>query len=167
MYKKIIAIISIVIILATFVGCGISKKIDIISGNSWEAEDGSLLCLNKDGTFHWYCDPNNKNDSYYTGTYTIYNGEDASDYTLEHLDDAFVDPVKTAEFALDLQEKGLITYYCLILNNEQFIVDGENSLDEAVTNQYHGFYDLDEDSAVLDMYNMNTSEYVTFKSHLE
>lgn len=83
MLKKIITFPIILIIIFSLTACGNSEseeKGDYLTGNKWESTSGMLLELDKDGTFKFYKDKSNKDDNYYSGTFTVKNGKEAVKY---------------------------------------------------------------------------------------
>lgn len=161
MKRKLMVVVCSVLLLALLVSCSKESKNDIISGGNWEANDGSLLELNDDGTFKWYQDPDDKTDNYYSGTYRVYNGQAA----IENIAKEFAEYSVTEKEQLDMIDRNKDwskdIYYNFILHNEECIVDGENVLNpDAKTTPYFGFYY--EDEKYLDLANMRTANYVGF-----
>ncbi len=139
-----------------------SSTLDELSGNDWEANDGSLLCLNEDSSFDWYQKAEDLTNNYYSGSYKVYNGKDAIEYITSEL----------SEYALTREEQEALisrnseytydNYYCLVLDNEECMVDGENILDASQPSRtpYYGFYY--EGDEYLDLANMNSGNYSGF-----
>lgn len=138
---------------------GVTPK-DVISGKTWEEDDGSLLVLNKDNTFKYYRDKDDLTNYYYEGTYKVYCGEDAVEYISEDLEDYGVTEKEQRDIFDRNEEYNVDNYYCLVLNNKTCMIDGENTMEEPVMTPYFGFY-LEKYDA-LDIANMNTGTYYWF-----
>lgn len=161
MKRKFTLFVCIVLVVPLLVSCSTKGKYDVISGENWQANDGSLLELNADGTFKWYQDPDDKTDNYYSGTYRVYNGQAA----IENIAKEFAEYNFTEKEQLDMiarnKDWNKDIYYNFILQNEECIVDGKNVLDTDVKiTPYLGFYY--EDERYLDLANMMTANYVGF-----
>ncbi|AUG58472.1 hypothetical protein [Acetivibrio saccincola] len=177
MNKKIVKITGIIffvcISLITAWGCkseSANEKIDELSGYYWEANDGSLLCLEEDGSFKWYRYSNDRTDSYYSGTYTVYNGMEAVNYISTELAKYELTYDEQLEVIENYYDKTIDDYYCLILDNKEMIVDGKNIIDEvtqggSTITPFYGFYH--SESEALKLANMNTANYANFKRYYE
>lgn len=135
---------------------------DAVSGKTWKAKDGSLLCLNEDGSFFWYQKPENRSDSYYSGSYEVYNGKAAIDYIVSELPQYSLTQAEQEEFIERNEDYTYENYYCLVLDNKECIINGENTLDTSQSNitPYYGFYF--ENEQYLDLANMNSGNYSSF-----
>lgn len=138
------------------------NRFDDVSGNKWQMDDNSLLVLNNDNTFYWYQDSSVLTDNYYIGTYSVYQGENAIRYIANELDEYGL----TEEEQRGSIERGpkyhVYNYYCLVLENEECIMDGKNVLDAPVTTPYWGFYLNENNTEALDFANMRTGNYYPF-----
>ena len=139
---------------------------DIFKNAKWvEQHSNSYLVPNSDGTFTYYKDKDVQDNYYYTGHYDLYTGQAAYDYVTSNPDMASYGV--TAEEMDGVFAKNEIydmkNFVCLVLHNEQQIIDGENAITESVDTPYFGFYRVEgtgEES--LDIANMNVSEYYWF-----
>lgn len=175
MKNKIVSIMLVCITLLFIAGCGTKQnsstpnssapKKDKISGYAWKAADGSVLYLESDGTFKWYRYEKVRNDSYYVGTYSLYNGQEAVDYMSTELTEYNV----TAEMQMDMiesvEDASLENYYCLVLNNDKCIVGGKNTLREKTVVPYYGFYYAEDE--FLDLVNLVSENYYQFTKYTE
>lgn len=105
---------------------------EYLIGNSFVANDNSYLVLNKDKTFYWYKDIDNK-DEYYYGTFTIYRGENAIKYISSDL--AIYDISEEYQKSF-LKDKDIDNYYNVNLTNEKLITNGKEEKLNKVTRYY-------------------------------
>ena len=135
---------------------------EFLEDHNWsEQNDGSYLVF-KSGAFTYYKDKNDKDNYFYTGHYKFYTGQDALDYVTEDLSDYGITK-EEMQGVFDRNEKyDLSNFVCLVLENEECIIDGENTLDKTVVSPYYGFYLNDGVNKALDMANMNTGTYFYF-----
>lgn len=170
MSKRVIGIMFIFLVLFVIVGCGAKEnttvpKTDEISGYSWKATDGSVLYLESDGTFKWYLHEKIRSDSYYVGTYSVYNGQEAVDYISTELKEYYVTSQMQMDMIESVEDASLENYYCLVLNNERCIVDGKNTLRDKTVVPYYGFYYAEDE--FLDLVNLVTENYFQFTKYTE
>lgn len=134
-----------------------------ISGNRFIGKyEDSLLDLKRDGTFLYYRDKDDLTDNYYEGTYEVYQGEDAVEYiTTELVSYGVTEQELRAFFTRNTGEMSVDNFYCLVLNNQTCIINGENTIDTPVATPYYGFYL--EDQNLFRIVNMNTASYVYFE----
>lgn len=128
-----------------------------IIGYDWEAGDGSLLELHSDGSFVWYQDPKVTDDYYYSGTYEVYMGQEAYDHVTKNLSSYGVTGPELDDVFDRNSDYSLENFCCLVLTNEELIIDKENTLDSPGDTPCYGFYF--EDKQYLDIANMNTGTY--------
>lgn len=167
MKKKNLIIISIIAILlvillalAIFVGKDrLAKKTDEISGYSY-VENDLLLDLKSDGSFRYYQDKNKLTDSYYEGTYKVYNGEDAIKFITNDLKDFGITEKEQRDLLDRNSEYMLNNYYCLVLENNKCIINGKNTLTKPVETPYIGFYLKDTDT--LNLTNISSANVYNF-----
>lgn len=153
MLKKITAVSLIFIMIFSLTACGnkeAEEKGDYLSGNKWESTSGMLLELEKDGTFKFYRETSNKDDNYYSGTYTVKCAGDAVDY----LDEVHTLPAENQRSAMAGFGVDENYYYALTLNNKECIENGENTLAEENEVTYYGYYMPDYE--YLNLYNLKT-----------
>ena len=114
-----------------------------------------LLDLKKDGTFKYYRYKTDLTDNYYVGTYKVYKGNDAIKYITNDLSHYGYTKSKI-ESLFTSETYALQNFYCLVLNNDECIVNGENTFSKPVITPYLGFY-IEDDRVLLHLINMNTS----------
>ena len=161
--KKIIyiimSVIIIVILYILFSYLLIDKNEDYnyehFIGNNFIAQDNSYLVLNKDKTFYWYKDINNK-DEYYYGVYTIYRGENAINYITNTLSIYGIDENYQRTYLLD---KNIDDYYNLNLNNEKLVVNGKEEKLFKET-RYYGL--ATDNYKKFELLNMDANNYAIF-----
>ena len=161
--KKIIyiimSVIIIVILYILFSYLLIDKNEDYnyehFIGNNFIAQDNSYLVLNKDKTFYWYKDINNK-DEYYYGVYTIYRGENAINYITNTLSIYGIDEKYQRTYLLD---KNIDDYYNLNLNNEKLVVNGKEEKLFKET-RYYGL--ATDNYKKFELLNMDANNYAIF-----
>ena len=111
-------------------------KGDYLTGNSWEATDGSLIELNTDGTYKFYNNSADKTNNYYSGAFEVINGQNAIDYLIKEYG-------LTEEGQREVMDKYMIEdqfYYVLVLHLDECIVNGQNTLSESSLLEYFGYY---------------------------
>lgn len=130
-----------------------------IIGNSYIANDNSYLILNKDNTFIWYKDKENK-EEYYKGTYNLYRGENAIKYISSQLSIYDISEEEQRIIINNNEMNDAIDhYYLLIIKNEKLIInEKEESLSKET--KYYGF--ATEDYKELDFYNLDSNNYAIF-----
>lgn len=161
MLKKFFTFPLILAIIFALTACGNSEseeKGDYLTGNKWESTSGMMLNLDKDGTFKFYKDKSNKDDNYYSGTFTVKNGQEAVDY-LEKTHELPAENQRTAMASFGVDEN---YYYALILTNKECIENGANTLTEENDVTYYGYYAPDYE--YLNLYSLKTmSQYEFYK----
>lgn len=134
---------------------------NILAGTSWiSADDGSQMVFNEDESFGWYQSKEEKDDNYYAGTYDFYVGQDAMDYLTGDLAEYEVTKEEMQLYFDRNEEYGLNNFVCFTLNNQSFLLSGEEQLSEEKQTHYFGF--LLEDGTFLDIANMITATYHGF-----
>lgn len=131
--------------------------------NKWvEQNDGSYLVPKSDNTFKYYKDKNDLTDYYYTGHYELHVGEEGIDYVVNDLSEYGVtrDEIQGLIDRNTQYKKG--NFVCLVLDNEECIIGGENTAEKTVTTPYYGFYVKDGSEEGFDIANMNTATYYLF-----
>lgn len=161
MLKKITSLLLVLIMIFSLIACGNSEseeKGDYLTGNKWESTSGMLLELEKDGTFKFYKDKSDKDDNYYSGTFTVKNGKEAVDY-LEEVHELPAENQRTAMASFGVDEN---YYYALLLTNKECIENGANTLAEENEVTYYGYYMPDYE--YLNLYSLKTmSQYEFYK----
>ena len=140
MLKKLSAFVIMICMIFCFTACenneSFEEKGDYLTGNSWEGTDGSLIDLETDGTYKFYRSSADKTNNYYSGTFEVLNGQNAVDYIVEEY--GF-----SEEAQRTVMEKYMVEdqyYYVLILNQNECIVNGQNTLSEPSKTEYFGYY---------------------------
>lgn len=135
----------------------------IITEHKWKvSEEESLLVCEKDETFKYYRYADDMTDSYYSGTYEFYMGEEAITYMETELSDYGITRDELEEVFNSYDSYKEDNFICLVLNNEACIIEGENQIETPYQTPYFGFY-LEEDNALyLDLVNMNAASYILF-----
>ena len=116
MVKKILAVMLSMIMVFSLAACGnkeAEEKGDYLTGNKWESTKGMLLELNKEGDFKFFRDKSDREDNYYTGTFSVISGAEAVDY-LEENHELPQENQRNAMAQFGVDENN---YYVLILNN--------------------------------------------------
>ena len=138
------------------------NKFDDVSNKKWKLNDGSLITLNRDNTFYWYKEADNLNDNYYAGKYKVYQGENAIRYIANELSKYGITEDEQRETIERVEKYHVYNYYCLVLENENCIVGGENTMNNPTTSPYWGFYFNENSKETLDFASMNTGSYYLF-----
>lgn len=137
------------------------KNRDILSDTSWiSANDGSQMVFNEDQSFAWYQSKDEKEDNYFAGTYDFYIGQEAMDYLTGTLSEYGVTEENMQWYFDNNEEYSLENFVCFTMNNQSFLLDGEEQLSEEKRSSYFGF--LLEDDTFLDIANMTTGTYYSF-----
>ena len=161
MVKKILAVMLSMIMIFSLAACGnkeAEEKGDYLTGNKWESTKGMLLELNKEGDFKFFRDKSDREDNYYTGTFSVISGAEAVDY-LEENHELSQENQRNAMAQFGVDENN---YYVLILNNKECIEGGTNTLEEENPVTYYGYYLPDYD--YLNLYNLKTmGQYEFYK----
>lgn len=137
----------------------------LITDHNWKGVNGgSLLVCETDGSFQYYRSAEDLTDSYYTGSYEYYRGADALAYLTVELSQYAV-TAEEMEAYFERNEGSQRTpdnLVCLVLHNEQCIIDGENTMEETVMTPYYGFVLTEEGDTYLDIVNMNSANPHTY-----
>lgn len=158
MFKKFLSAFLCAILVVSVTGCADSSTSgDRLSGNKWESSDKTLLSLEDDGSFKWYKSSSDRKDNYYTGTYKVMNGQSAIDYlSEEHGLDKTGQENALAQYAVSADE-----YYAVVLDNEERIVNGEDTLKEKNSAVYYGYYK--DKYETLTLYSIDNRTEYSFK----
>lgn len=134
------------------------------AGEAYQAGDGSVIYFSEDGTtFFWYQDDSDHDRNYYTGTYEVRMGDEASTYITEDLSDLGVEEEELENYLTCVpedEEKRRENLCCLSLYSASMVgEDGEiNGEFEAHNSNYMGQYEDD----YFDGVRMETAELATF-----
>jgi hypothetical protein len=158
MVYSLLVILFIIIIIIYLLLDSVRYDYKHISG-SYLAQDDSYLVLNKDKTFYWYIDKDNKKDYYY-GTYTVYRGENAIDYITKELYIFEISEEEQRQTIDNMDLKNAIDHYYLInLSNEKLVLDKEETKMFKDT-RYYGFANENYDE--FDLLNLDADNYAVF-----
>lgn len=130
-----------------------------ISGNDWLGDDGSLLQLDKGGSYSWYQDSNASGNSYFLGDYVYYNGYEAMNYIADNLGEYSIIREEQRNF-FKLGDYDIEDYYLIILNCEKMVIGGVEQQPTVSKMYYYGFFD--DDSKRLELINMNSGNEAGF-----
>lgn len=159
MLKKISVFVIALTMIFCLNGCGnsdLEEKGDYLSGNLWEATDGTLLDLNSDGTYKFYKSSSDKTNNYYTGNFEVLNNEDAINYLINEYE-IDEESQRSAMTRFGVSDE---FYYVLVLNNKECIIDGKNTLEEENKIEYFGYYDPNDEQ--LNFTSLNTTAHIDF-----
>lgn len=135
---------------------------DVFSGRILTMSDGSALYLQMDGTYSWYQDDSVQDDNYYAGSYKVYNANAAEYYIVNDLSKYGIEEDELDEFFKINSDDKYYTkdnLYCVAINCNYRLVDGEENTNEDSLTPYYGF----SDGTIYDMVNMNTGNYLTIE----
>lgn len=132
----------------------------LVSETAWTAGDESYMVFLDEKNYAWYQTKGVTDDNYFAGTYEFYIGEPALKHLTEDLKDFGVTKEemqgvfdRNADYSLD-------NLVCMTVDNESFLLDGVEQLEENKEISYYGF--LMEDGTYLDIANMTTGTYYGF-----
>jgi len=111
-----------------------------ISGNTFIADDNSIVEFYNNNEYNWY--PKEQNN-YNKGTYTVYKGLEAYNYAKSNL-------VGFNSYRYDIND-----FYLIIMMPTEIMVEG-SIITETNTVYYYGEYDSDDKT--LELYNHNTGK---------
>ena len=140
---------------------------DYFNSHKWlESHSSSYLVPESDGTFKYYKDKNVTDNNYYSGHYKLYTGADALNYICndEEMAKYGVTQNEVNSMIERSSDYSLDNFVCLVLINEECIIDGKNTLENNTVSPYFGFYIVDSETSYLDIANMNKGEYYWFKA---
>ena len=140
---------------------------DYFNSHKWlESHSSSYLVPESDGTFKYYQDKNVTDNNYYSGHYKLYTGADALNYICndEEMAKYGVTQNEVNTMIERSSDYSLDNFVCLVLINEECIIDGKNTLENNTVSPYFGFYIVDSETSYLDIANMNKGEYYWFKA---
>ena len=140
---------------------------DFFTSHSWvetEASDGNSYLVFESGEKFKYYREKGVDDNYYCiGTYDLYVGDDAVDYVVNDLS-MYGFTKKDIDRALEsFDQCPEYCFFSLVLNNEQCIIDGNNTLQDVLSTPYYCVYYGDGDDGTLLWLNLNTSNHYFFK----
>lgn len=155
---------------------------DMLSGNTFQIDDGSELQLQGDSSFLWYQTAGDLKSACCMGTYEVYYGQPAVDkvasmteygLTKEELEQTLSSnmngyipggsSVLDSLYGVDEEDTCFVcldTFYAVILHNEK-LVDGAETTEMGNDTLYIGYYLPEQETA--DMLNANTANYTSWK----
>lgn len=162
--RKWIYSLLLAVLALTMIACSPNpqeENTDILGDSSWLSEDDdSQIVFNTDNSFSWYQSKEEEDDNYYAGSYDFYIGEEAMDYITDTLSEYAVKEEELQGVFDRNEEYELDNFVCFTMNNETFILYGDEQLSEPIDSHYFGF--LLDDGSILDIANMDTGSYVWF-----
>ena len=163
LFLLIVGLVAIGVILSK---TGAVPEADITSeyfkSYNWLEAEGSYLVLESSTRFKYYRNKDEQDDYYYTGTYEFYSGPEAIAYVVDDLSEYGVTRDEIDGIIDRNEEYNTSNFVCLVLHNEEQIVDGEDIMEKDVTTPYYGFYLKDGSQEALDIANMNAASYYYF-----
>ncbi len=155
-------------------------KDDMITGKTFVNEAESMICLNEDGNFIYYQHKDNLEDSYVSGPYEVYRGQEAVDKVATMTEYGLTKEELTEILSNDMNgytpggsnpmdllggtDKEVYhvcpdTFYALILHKKQ-LLDGGVTTEMDATVLYIGYYIPELE--LLDFTNANTASHIQF-----
>jgi hypothetical protein len=147
------------------VGSGGKPEItaEYFKNHEWyEENSGSYLVLESSKRFKYYRSKDELDDYYYSGTYEFYSGQEAIDYVVNDLSQYGVTRDEIDDLIERNEKYRVSNFVCMVIHNEEQIVDGEDIMEEDVMTPYYGFYLKDGSNEGLDIANMNVGGYYYF-----
>ena len=141
-------------------------KIEIISETEWiEKNNGTYLMFGAEDSFRYFNDYRDLTDNYYSGTYEIYFGYEAMDI----LEQRYGQYGYTSDDICDkiANERGLSgvkQFMILVLHNDGYWINGENTINLKWDTVYMGYYD--ENRLIMDLTYLEDETGCTFVSSL-
>ena len=133
-----------------------------LSSHNWRETNSNSYLVFDSNTFTYYKDKGVYDNYYYKGHYEFYSGKAAVDYVVNDL----------SEYGVTRDEiQGLFdrnakydesNFVCLVLQNEECIIDGQNTTTDYTKAPYYGFYINNSSIEALDIANMNSATYYWF-----
>ena len=114
-----------------------------LRGNSFTASDGSVLYLNTDNSYIWYLDDDVHDDNYSQGFIRIYEGLDAVEYVVNHLNDFDIGIGDYNNFFKEEKYEN-DDCYLLVLNCNKVMKNTVESNDVKDVIYYFGYYSYDK-----------------------
>ncbi|MDL2212023.1 hypothetical protein LJB88_04015 [Erysipelotrichaceae bacterium OttesenSCG-928-M19] len=158
--KKALSLCLLLVMVLLISSCSkgkVENSNDFLTNSVWEfSNDQSQIHFNEDDKFIYYRDADDTTNYYYTGTYELYRGKEATSYITENLKDYGITKSELARIFLQEgdSEDGIV---CLVLNNEEQIIDNENMIKETFITPYFGYYFNNSTEEFIGLINMNTA----------
>lgn len=130
-----------------------------LRGNSWIADDNSVLYLNNDQSYIWYQDDKVHTDNYYVGNYEFYTGIDAINYIATNLKEYRI-TVEEQQKIIQNSNYTMNDYYVIILDCTKTKINGIEQIPSNNKIYYYGFYD--EALQYLSLVNIATNNQAGF-----
>lgn len=133
----------------------------ILFGRTLVSLDGSTLELNTDGTYNWYQDAEDKTDNFYSGSYSIYSGQEAVEAVAD-IEAIGLDEEEQLKLIEENAEDGVTIddWFLMIQHREGRVVD-KTASEETDDIIFVGFYY--KDLKVYNALNCNTGDYAVFE----
>lgn len=166
--KRIITLIcTLIFISSSLVACSSKATVaelqannDIVVNTSWVARDGSCMVFIDDTNYAWYQKKDVVDDNYFAGTYEFYMGNAALEHLTVDLKEFGVTKDEMQQIFDSNEEYSLENFVCMTVDNESFMLAGEEQLEQNKEISYYGF--LLQDGNYLDIANMVTGTYYGF-----
>ena len=169
MFKKGLILMAVVMLMLGTTGCAAEEaesttgeKKKEFQGESFSAVDGSVIYFEESGDFSWYLSDSDHDDNYYSGRYELYFGKDAENFIINEIPEFGVTQEKLDNF-MSLNEGDEFynedNFCCMVLDNQEIIMDGESKKMEDSKSYYMGFYQ----DGYYDAANMKTGNYHGFE----
>lgn len=142
-------------------GGGTDELESPIANTAWVSkDDGSYMVFTNETEYAWYQSKEETDDNYFMGTYQFYSGDAALRYITVDLVDYSITEEEMQKIFDENEAYNLENFVCMTMDNESFMLNGEEQLDENSSVSYFGF--MLEDNTYLDIANMNTGAYYGF-----
>lgn len=132
----------------------------MVANTSWIARDKSCMVFMEDDRYAWYQTKEITDDNYYAGTYQLFLGEAALKHLTVDLEEYGVTEDEMQQVFDKNEEYSLENFVCMTIENDSFMLNGEEQLDQNKEVSYFGF--LLQDGTYLDIANMTTGTYYGF-----
>lgn len=127
-----------------------------------DPESNSYIVPESGNRFRWYRDKDITDNYYHTGSYELSVGNEGIDYIVNNFSEYGFSREDFQRMKMVDKRYSVNNFVCLVLNNEETIVNGENKLAETVTTPYFGFYIVEGDSKNLILVNMKSENHYVF-----
>lgn len=132
----------------------------VIVNTAWIARDESYMVFMEENRYAWYQKKEITDDNYYAGTYEFFMGSAALEHLTVDLADYGVTKEEMQQVFDRNEEYSLDNFVCMTVDNDSFMLNGQEQLEENKEVSYFGF--LLEDGTYLDIANMTTGTYYGF-----
>lgn len=130
-------------------------------GKKYQGNDGSVICFGENNEYIWYQAADCKDDNYFKGPYELYFAEEALEYIVDTLSQfGITKETMQAYFERNAGNDfyNLENYCCIVLHNEEILIQGELKQMNPNISYYMGFYA----EGYMDIANMMTGNSAQF-----